>query len=192
MQPLHRVSGFTLPELILTIAIVTIVTALAAPPIADLFLRYQHETLGRELFELIAFSRGKAYGHGRVYTLCPSADGESCTSDWSQGAMLFADNNGNGEHEIGENIERVMQKLADGASLEWRSFGNKKYLQFRPSGLTPFQSGNFSYCPPDGNAEYGWIIVLNVTGRPYFGRDSDGDGIAENGSGDNLSCTTNI
>lgn len=83
-----------------------------------------------------------------------------------------------------------MGALPQGASLEWSSFGNKPYLQFRPNGLTSNQSGNFSYCPPGGDTKYGWIIVLNATGRPYFGKDKDGNGVVENGSGENLSCPT--
>ncbi|SHG20394.1 type IV fimbrial biogenesis protein FimT [Microbulbifer donghaiensis] len=189
MQTLPRVSGYTLIELMLTITILAIVAAVATPPMADFISRYQTETAGRQLFELINFSRGKAYSHGQVYTLCPSADGQSCSSDWSSGALLFVDSNGDGQRAAAEKIERIMPKMATGATLEWRSFNSKKYLQFRPNGLTLSQNGNFAYCPPSQQAEKGWIIVINATGRPYFGKDSDSDGIVESGSGKNLTCT---
>ena len=190
MQTIQKFSGYTLIELMLTITILAIVTSLAVPPMQDFLTRYRNETIGRKLFDLISLSRSKAYGHGRIYTLCPSSDSESCGSDWARGALLFIDNDGNGERDTDERIERVLPKLDEGASLEWRSFNSKSYLQYRPNGLTLNQNGNFAYCPPSGEEKYGWIIVLNATGRPYFGKDSDGDGIVENGSGDNLSCAT--
>ena len=190
MQNNRKISGYTLIELMLTITILAIVVSLAVPPMQDFFTRHKNETVGRKLFDLIMLSRSKAYGHSEIYTLCPSTDGESCGTDWAQGALVFVDRDGNGERATDERIERVLPKLDDDASLEWRSFNSKSYLQYRPSGLTLNQNGNFAYCPPNGEEKYGWIIVLNATGRPYFGKDSDGDGIVENGSGDNLSCTT--
>ncbi|KUJ79643.1 MULTISPECIES: Tfp pilus assembly protein FimT/FimU [Microbulbifer] len=184
--------GFTLIELMLVITILGVTISLAAPPMSDFLKRYQAEAQRQKLFDLIALSRSKAYGHGQIYTLCGSADRQTCSGTWADGALFFADTDGNGSRTSDEEIERVMEPLPDGASLTWSSFGNKPYLQFRPNGLTPNQSGNFSYCPPDGNEQYGWIIVLNAMGRPYYGRDNDGDGRAENGSGENLNCPTTV
>lgn len=180
-------SGFTLVELMLSIAILAIVAAVAAPPMAEFLDRYRSEAQRQRLFDLIALARSKAYNLGEVYTLCGSTNGEECTGSWSGGVLLFADSNGNGERENGETIERAISAFPAGAAMEWNSLSD--YLQYRPDGRTRWQTGNFAYCPPDGNPKYGWIIVLNATGRPYFGRDSDGDGIVENGSGDGLSCT---
>lgn len=179
-------SGFTLIELMLTITILAIVAAVAVPPMADFANRYRSEVYRQRLFDLIALSRSKAYGQGKSYTLCPSSGGEECGNDWALGALLFEDSNGNGVREDGERIERVMEPLPANASLEWHN--SRSYLQFRPDGRTLWQMGNFAYCPPDGDTKYGWIIVLNATGRPYFGRDRDGDGIMENGSGEELNC----
>ncbi|WP_237068699.1 GspH/FimT family pseudopilin [Microbulbifer guangxiensis] len=186
---IKNIRGFTLIELMLVLSIMAIIISLAAPPMGDFLKRYRAEVQRQALFDLIALSRSKAYGHGETFTLCGSADHQSCSGDWARGALLFADTNGDGSRSSDEQIERVMEPLPEGASLAWASFGNKPYLQFRPNGLTRNQSGNFSYCPPDGNGKYGWIIVLNAMGRPYSGRDNDGDGIVENGSGENLSCT---
>ncbi|MEW5248923.1 GspH/FimT family pseudopilin [Microbulbifer sp. 2201CG32-9] len=188
MHTLRNLGAFTLVELIFSIAILAIVIALAAPSMSDLHRRHRNESTGRQLFDLISLGRGKAYGHGQVYTLCPSDDGQSCGDDWGRGAMLFVDSDSSGERATTEKIERVMSALPAGASLQWRSFSPKTFLQFRPDGLTSNQNGNFAYCPPDGKASHGWIIVLNATGRPYYGRDSDSDGIVETGSGKNLAC----
>lgn len=189
---IKSIRGFTLIELMLVMTILGVVISLAAPPMRDFLKRYQAEIQRQKLFELIALSRGKAYGHGEIYTLCGSADRQTCSEAWADGALLFVDSDGDGSRSSDEKIERVMEPLPAGSSLTWSSFGNKSYLQFRPNGLTRNQSGNFSYCPPDGNEQQGWIIVLNAMGRPYFGRDKDGNSVVENGSGANLSCTATI
>jgi len=183
-----KASGFTLIELMLTIAIFAIVVAAAAPSMADFVNRYRSEAKGRALFDLLFLMRAKAYSEGRNYSLCPSSDGNNCSGDWAAGVLLFADEDGDGERDDGETIERTLPRLEENASLSWRAFNNRGYLIFRPSGTTPSQSGNFAYCPGSGEAKYGWFIILNKIGRPYFGKDSDGDGIVENGSGDNLDC----
>lgn len=181
--------GYTVLELLLVMSILAILLATAAAPLNNFFTRYSNELIGRQLFDLVSLGRGKAYGHRCTYTLCPLASDNNCGTDWTEGALLFMDRDGDGKRASGEQVERIMSRLSPGASLVWRSFGNKNYLQFRPDGITRNQSGNFAYCPPGGEAENGWIIILNGAGRPYYGRDNDGDGIVENGSGDNLDCT---
>ncbi|GAA5525058.1 hypothetical protein Maes01_01618 [Microbulbifer aestuariivivens] len=183
--------GFTLIELMIAITILSIIISVATPPMSNLVKRYRAEIQRQHLFELIALARGKAYSEGAIYTLCGSADGQTCTRDWSKSALLFRDADGSGSRDSDEKIERIMEALPEGSSLNWRSWGNKSYLQYRPSGLTLSQSGNFSYCPPDGDNEFSWIIVLNGAGRPYYGRDTNGDGMVENGSGEDLDCRDN-
>ncbi|MCW8127499.1 GspH/FimT family pseudopilin [Microbulbifer halophilus] len=183
---MKKASGFTLVELMLTLTILAVVMAVAIPPMADFLNRHRNETQRQRLFDLVALARSKAYSEGKIYTLCGSTDGEECSGDWSAYILLFVDSNGNHERESDETIERKISDLPADASLEWNSL--QDYLQYRPDGHTQRQTGNFKYCPPDGAPDYGWIIVLNATGRPYFGRDGDGDGIVEDGSGNKLNC----
>jgi len=185
---MKRAAGITLIELLITIAILAIFTAITLPSFSDFIKRYKSKTKQFELFELLMLMRSKAYFENLSYTLCPRGQDETCAENWSNGALLFVDQNADGSLDPGESIERKFEVLENKASLSWNSFGNKSYLTFKPSGETPSQSGNFSYCPATNEAEYGWIIILNTIGRPYFAKDRDGDGIVENGSRKNLTC----
>ncbi|MCO1334834.1 GspH/FimT family pseudopilin [Microbulbifer sp. OS29] len=175
-------------ELMLVITILAIVTFIAFPVFTEFTARYRSKTKQWELFELLIFMRNQAYSERANFILCPKGDEDICSNNWSNGALLFIDINSNGTLDSKDKIERYFTRLPEGATLSWKGFNNKGYLIFRPDGTTPSQSGNFSYCPTDGEAKLGWIIILNSIGRPYYGRDADGDGIVENGSGDNLSC----
>ncbi|WP_299944313.1 GspH/FimT family pseudopilin [uncultured Microbulbifer sp.] len=184
---MKRIAGFTLIELMLGLTILTIVTILALPSFTDFVKRYKNKAKQFELFEILILMRSKAYSENRSYSLCPSQE-TSCANNWSGGALLFTDDDRDGTLDTGEKVERLFAPLEDGATLSWNAFNNKGYLIFNPGGTTPSQSGNFSYCPASGEAKYGWIIILNAIGRPYFAKDKDGDGIVENGSGKKLIC----
>ncbi|WP_346838846.1 GspH/FimT family pseudopilin [Microbulbifer sp. SAOS-129_SWC] len=181
-------SGVTLLELIVTMAILAVVASVAVPPMTHFVQRYRAEIQRHRLFDLIALARGKAYSEGKIYTLCPLDTDSNCNNDWSNGAQLFVDTDGDHQRDADEMLERILEPMPAGASLHWNTL-HGSYLQFRPDGRPQNQTGNFAYCPPDSDAEQGWIIVLNATGRPYIGRDSDGNGLVENGSGSDLTCT---
>ncbi|MCQ3830767.1 GspH/FimT family pseudopilin [Microbulbifer elongatus] len=187
---MQRQPGFTLIELIVGIAILAIAISLAAPSMSELVRRYRSESKAQELFDLLIFMRVKAYSEQQRYTLCPIGADSNCGNDWALGAMLFADSDADGEKDADEMVERTFSGAEAGGTLNWRAFNNLGYITFRPNGTTPAQSGHFAYCPPNRDEKIGWIIVLNVIGRPYFGKDRDGDGVRETGSGDNLSCST--
>ncbi|WP_226666295.1 GspH/FimT family protein [Microbulbifer aggregans] len=188
---MRRANGFTLLEFIITASILAILTAIAAAPTRNLVQRYRSEIKARELFEILTLMRSHAYAKRRKYSLCPSSDSYNCGTDWAMGALLFEDKDADGTRDQDERVERLYSGAEPGARLTWNGFNNQGYLIFNPDGTTPAQSGNFKYCPPGGDAKYGWIIVLNAIGRPYFGKDKDGDGIAETGGGENLNCDYN-
>ncbi|WP_444883717.1 GspH/FimT family pseudopilin [Microbulbifer sp. PSTR4-B] len=189
---MNKATGFTLIELLFTITILAIVTLLAIPSFSDFIKRYQSKIRQQELFELLMLMRNKAYNENLHYTLCPRGLDDVCADNWSDGALLFADIDQDGELDTGEKIERKLSGLKNNASLMWAAFNNKGYLTFKPNGKTPSQSGNFSYCPATGEAKYGWIIILNAIGRPYYAKDKNGNGIVENGSGQDLVCQKNL
>ena len=73
--------------------------------------------------------------------------------------------------------------MEEGERIQWRSFRNRSYLLIHGSGLTDWQSGNFQYCPADGDARFARQIILNAQGRARRAIDTDGDGIRENAAG---------
>ncbi|WP_299584257.1 GspH/FimT family pseudopilin [uncultured Microbulbifer sp.] len=185
---MKRVTGFTLIELLISITILALVITLALPSFIDFIKRYQSKVKQQELFGLLMLMRTKAYNENLHYTLCPQGQNDVCADNWSRGALLFADMDKDGELDSGERIERKLESLKSNASLSWMAFNNKGSITFKPDGKTPSQSGNFSYCPATGEAKYGWIIILNAIGRPYYAKDKNGNGIVENGSGEDLVC----
>jgi len=180
--------GFTLPEIITSLAIVGILSGLAAPGLQALTEQKQGETSLRTLAEHLALARASAATYGQTVTFCRSADGLTCSGSWSDGSIVFTDSNG--DRLINQDDQRLRSQVTTGlnGSIEWRAFQNRQYLQIEATGFMRYQSGNFLYCPHDGDPRDALQLIVNSTGRARYAVDSNGDGIREDSSGKPLAC----
>src|SRR5688500_840613 len=86
-RTMDRVRGLTLPELIITLAVLAICTALAWPQFSSLMLRTKGTTALHLLGTSLASARMAAVSPRYPVTVCPSADGRQCRKDsiWEDG-----------------------------------------------------------------------------------------------------------
>lgn len=181
--------GFTLVELMAVLAVVAVLMSFALPSFQRLLSAQRGAAAMNQMVAAVHAARSLAVTSGRMTTLCPGAEG-ACVgrNQWHRGALIFIDDNANGELDGDEQVNRALPPLTPGERIYWRSFRNRSYLQFRPRGHTRWQNGHFLYCPPDADATLARMAVLNAAGRLRIARDRDGDGIAEDASGDPLEC----
>lgn len=182
-----KAQGFTLLELLFTVAILSVISALAVPAFTQTWNAIRNKESGRQLFASINYARTMAVTTQQYVSLCATINGTTCSrsGNFRNGGLVFVDDNHNGLIEAGEELLQRVPSPPENSSLELK--GLIKYLVYKPDGRLT-STGNFSYCPQDKEANSGWIIVFYWSGRPYFGRDSNGNGVVENGSGEDLSC----
>lgn len=183
-------SGFTLVELLVATAIFSLVIAMALPSLSTNIKNHRLQANATDIYRLLVLARSQAINLNRVTTLCPSSDQQSClkSRDWSgKHILLYVDNNFDGQRDSGEELIKI-SKLPEKQLVHYRALQNKSYLQFLPSGITNYQNGHFSICSDDKNQESAIIIIINRSGRGYYGQDNNNDGIVENGSGNNVVC----
>ena len=170
----NRLGGFSLIELMIALALLGIALGGGVPAFRGLLERQRSSALMMSLQQDIALARSYAALWQRRVSLCPSADQAHCGSDWSQGRLVFADDNGNGSRENGESILRH-DDAPVGLAMNWRSALRKPYLQFLPSGMTNHVNGSFVLCNEAKDRRSARALIINKMGRARASRDKNGD-----------------
>jgi type IV fimbrial biogenesis protein FimT len=185
---LQKRSGFTLLELMITIATVGILVSMSMPNLGDMLQKNAAETVLNDLARTMTMARVSAVSHGQMVTLCRSADQKSCNGEWHNGMLVFLDHDSDRIVDTSDRILHVTSPATTPGTLKLRSFPNRQYLQFTPAGVINNQTGNFTWCPADNDARQAQQLIFNITGRVRFATDSDQDGLVEGADGTPLSC----
>jgi type IV fimbrial biogenesis protein FimT len=94
--------GFTLIELMVTVAIAGVFASLAAPAMTTLIRNNRIQTEASSLVGDLQLARNEAIKRGSPVAVCPAAvGGGSCltTNTWQSGWIVFTDPNGNGVYD---------------------------------------------------------------------------------------------
>lgn len=83
--------GFTLIELMVTIAILAIVIGVAIPSFTSQIRNNRSAALAEELATALNYARSEAVKRSGLVSLCASGDGATCSNDWTEGWMVFVD-----------------------------------------------------------------------------------------------------
>lgn len=84
-------SGFTLLELLVTVAIVAIVLSIAVPSFQAQILNNRSIALGEDFASAINLVRSEAVKRAGRVSLCASKDGATCSGNWTDGFIAFVD-----------------------------------------------------------------------------------------------------
>lgn len=87
----QRSAGFSLIELLITIAISAIILGIAAPSFNELMARSRMTDASRDLADRLAVAM--TVSESRPTTICVSSDGKNCTAtaNWDSGYIVFTD-----------------------------------------------------------------------------------------------------
>ena len=168
----NRAQGFTLIEMLITIAIVAIVAALAAPSLRDLVLNNQRAAQLNAMVASMSLARAEAVKSGRNAIVCisdgaanPDCDGGA--TEWEQGWLVVVDTDGDGNisRADGDQVVDIREDLADGTTLRAVDGGGNDVsaVTYEANGESDV-AGTFSMCDPRGAAD-ARSITIELTGR---------------------------
>ena len=180
--------GFTLIELMISLAIVAILLAAAVPAMLDFLERNQSRAIISEVRNLVALARENAVHHGCHTIMCPSENQTQCSRNMDAPVIVFSDCNRNREIDGDDELYRVMQSLPGNSQLQWSFSAGRRYVQMTPQGYTNSTFGSLIYCPASGEEKHARLLIISRSGRARYGRDTDGDGIPNRSSGENVGC----
>jgi len=180
--------GFTVIELLIVLAIISIVATVAVPSLQTLYFGSVSSASINQVSGLVRYARSQAVNHNTTVTLCPSEDGIECAnSPWEDGVLMFSDQNINSEVDGDDIVHRYQTPFIRSGRLRWRSLRNK--VQFNSRGMPRGTVGSFTYCPQNSDVHLAESLIISFQGRVRSGRDSNGDGIKETGSRVNIDCS---
>lgn len=186
MQTTHRLAGYTLPELVITTAILAIATGFAAQSWNSWVGKARHRALLENYHTLFAFARWTAASQRRIVTVCPLSETDECIDDWQRPVSVFLDNDKDKRPD--DNVI-LRQLTTDLTSFTLRSrTANRGYFRFSAEGMTEGAMGSLVLCPDDPGQGTMTYMPVNIAGRFRVEYDKDGDGVIRLPWGPKISC----
>ena len=148
MLALRRATGYTLLELLVTVAVVAIIASLAVPSFQYMIGTQRVRSATSDLVVALNFARSEAVKRNRVVTVTPSV---SWAGGWS---VTFVDAGGN------------TQTLQNHNGFDGLTMAGNTAISFRPDGRR--NSGNVSVeiTPPTGSSAKKHCVTVSPTGKP--------------------------
>ncbi len=152
--------GFTLIELMVTVAVLGIVAAIAAPSFGKMISHNRLVSSGNEMIAALQIARTEAISRRATTTFCPSNDGKTCSGAMGSQWIVFATKNGENTslRSVAANPKLAMKPSANVT-------GGNMRITFTPSGFVQVgaqRSGTISLCAADVSGENAVDITAAV------------------------------
>ena len=151
--------GFTLSELCATLAVLAILSSLAAASMSSTLSNNRVYAAQDEFVAYVAFARSEAVRRGT--TVIVGAIAPVTGNGFGGGWNVWVDDNGNGAYDVGEALLRTHEALPSNIIV---GSGTANTIAFTPMGfLTPAAAVDVKVCPSDP-ALGGFDITIQPNG----------------------------
>lgn len=167
-----RSAGFSLIELMVTMAVAVILLATAVPTFSNLMAQNQLAVASNAARGALMVARETAVMRGRPVSLCAGEPANGCSGDWSAGQWLvFRDANHNGKLDASETI--LQHGRVPGADQSVSIGGNgplRSALVYMPLGHAEqisgaFGAGRLRLCVAQAISPNARELVISASGR---------------------------
>lgn len=152
----NKNKGFTLIELMTSVAIISILLALASPSFSSFIKNNKITTSAKNFYSDLNYAKSEALkGSGSVVMKASSG------STYKEGWIIFVDLNGNGSYDSGDRILKQQDALPTNQVI---TIGSQDYLAFNSYGeINSSTSLSFKFCD-DRTGAVGKNISINPIG----------------------------
>jgi type IV fimbrial biogenesis protein FimT len=163
-------SGFTLVELMITIAISAILMGIAVPSFSSLFQSTKIQAAAQQMVVELNAARALAMTSQKKVVMCRSTDNETClpndtatNNNWSSGWITFIDSESTSP--IARSTAETLYRIVDGEQFSNLSIKHSTRLRtFSNIGTTV--AGHYQFCDDSGGDIEAVKVIIIGTGRP--------------------------
>ncbi|NHZ35729.1 GspH/FimT family pseudopilin [Massilia rubra] len=177
----RRARGFTMAELLITVVIVGVATAVGLPLMKDFVDDSAVSAQAEQLLASVNYTRSEAVKRNGRVSMCRSADGAACgggtAGDWHAGWLVFVDGGTVGVKDGDDELLRV-QRGVPGKAMLTATGDVANFISYNGSGQTRTaanagQNGTIYSCQSSLTAKRrvlafrpgtGWVGVTIVNG----------------------------
>jgi len=155
-------SGFTLLELMIVLAVVSILVMIAIPSMTTFTQNDRLTTNINTLVGHLAYARSEAVKTSQQVSICSSNDAATCSGGWDDGWIVYIDADADNSFTAGEVVIRAQQALGGNNTLT-ATVGSQ--ITYDNRGFVNAASvGSLQLC--DGRTgPHGKTIRITATGR---------------------------
>ena len=154
-------------ELMVVIAIIGILTAVAAPSFSAYMARMMIQDQASALARAINLARSEAVRRSRPVSVCPSDQPESatptCSTVWTNGWIVYVDENTPNQIDGNDTVIRVQPGWPNGGPITSDTSSNP--IRFLSNGMGVGMAQTFTIAPRNGDTKLNKTITLSSTGR---------------------------
>lgn len=161
--------GFTLVELLVVLAVGSILLAIAVPGYGFLANTSRVAAVTNDLVSTLQLARSEAIKRGMRVTVCKTSNPANAmpicdnAAGWHEGWLVFADGGNRGILDAQDELIRIEQDHLNGTRITPSNFSD--YVSFLPSGMSQgpnnLGNGTFEICLEHMQRK----VILSVTGR---------------------------
>ena len=160
---MERIAGITLIELMITLAVLAIISIAAVPGFSSVIHNIRMSNNVNELVHSLHRAKRNARVTGVATAVCSSADGQQCQADgkWEDGWLVFANSDADEPPHVDPD-EAILD--VRGSIPDMRIYANRRAFVMRPFGLRS-TNGTLIWCDRRGD-KYAQAVVISYTGKP--------------------------
>jgi len=182
MGVLKNTQGYTLVELLVSLAVFACLLSLVLPSYSGYKSRRAVSLKAWEIKRSLEFARSLAVTQNKLLKVCSATAGYQCVKRFGARLLVFYDQNGDHQWSQGEPLYRDTELGKFDIKL---SASRRAYIRFKGSGES-LESGNFLVCLV-GAEDFGRQVIVFRSGRIRLSKDSDKDGYDDK-SGQQIVC----
>ena len=158
--------GFTLVELIMTVAILAIIVTIATPIIQTQLARMEAKRIKGQLTSTLSLAKAESYTRKENVLVCLSDTGGHCHRDGGKMLLVFVDKSDNKDFDPQVDL-LISQKPLNlkYSKLSLRVGNRRHYIKFWGNSGTPRgHFGHIKYCPTVAYNKAMYLISFSQTG----------------------------